>query len=386
MPEEAGPGQLRRISVSGTPRERGQAYGEQARDLIHRSIEGYRGVFEHYRGWQWSDAVRHAAPYARAIEEFHPPSMAEIRGIAEGSGTSEGDILALNVRSELMFAGAAQDPARRSRCCGECTSFAVIPPATGDCGYLAQNWDWLEFARDTIMLLEVRRQGGGPDYVTLVEAGLLAKTGHNSAGLALCTNTLVSTRDGGRPGAPYHIVLRALLDAENLGSAIGVIMDAQKALSANYMLAHADGLAVNVEVVAGGSDAVRVTTPEHGVLVHSNHFLHPDFAPLDAHLAVSPSTLLRRYSAADRLDGEDLGLADVTAATTDHRNHPIGVCTHGDPGDADTERYVTVASVVYDLGSGSMFAAAGNPCTTSHTLVSTGGLLAQPARAAAVVD
>ncbi len=366
---------LRRITVSGTPRERGRSYGSQARAEISRSIEGYRMAFGHYRGWSWAEAVRRAAAYAEAIEEFHPPSMEEIRGIAEGSGTDTEDILALNVRSELMFAGPDAPPSRRSRCCTECTSFAVLPPATRDRGYLAQNWDWLPFSERTTVLLEVCRPDGNPGYVTLVEAGLLAKSGHNSAGLALCTNTLVSARDTGQPGVPYHILLRALLDAKNLGDAVGVIMDAQKALSGNFMLAHADGLAINVEASAGGADAVRTQLPEQGILVHSNHFLHPDLAKLDAHLASSPNTLLRLYSASSRLQQQDLALNDVIAATTDHRNHPAGVCGHGNPNDPDAERYMTIGSVIYELATQSMFVAAGNPCTAQHTLVSTGGQL-----------
>jgi len=37
-----------RIRVSGPPRQRGWAYGEQARDRIHRSVAGYRQAFAHW--------------------------------------------------------------------------------------------------------------------------------------------------------------------------------------------------------------------------------------------------------------------------------------------------------------------------------------------------
>ena len=50
---------------------------------------------------------------------------------------------------------------------------------------------------------EVRRKDG-PDYATVVEAGMVAKIGFNAAGLGLCTNTLVSARDAGRRGVPYR--------------------------------------------------------------------------------------------------------------------------------------------------------------------------------------
>jgi isopenicillin-N N-acyltransferase-like protein len=57
-------------------------------------------------------------------------------------------------------------------------------------------------------VLEVR-QDEGPDFVTVVEAGLLAKTGMNAAGLGLVTNALVTDADVGEPGLPYHVLLRA---------------------------------------------------------------------------------------------------------------------------------------------------------------------------------
>ena len=37
-------------------------------------------------------------------------------------------------------------------------------------------------------------QDDGPDFVTVVEAGLLAKTGMNSSGIGLATNALVTDR------------------------------------------------------------------------------------------------------------------------------------------------------------------------------------------------
>jgi hypothetical protein len=74
---------------------------------------------------------------------------------------------------------------------------AVLPGASEN-GHtlLGQNWDWLIHAWETTVVLE-SEQDQGPNFVTVVEAGLLAKTGMNAAGLGLVTNTLVSDRDIG---------------------------------------------------------------------------------------------------------------------------------------------------------------------------------------------
>ena len=54
----------------------------------------------------------------------------------------------------------------------------------------------------------------------MVEAGLLAKTGMNAAGLGLVTNALVTDADVGEPGLPYHVLLRAVLDCGTVTEAL----------------------------------------------------------------------------------------------------------------------------------------------------------------------
>ena len=48
-------------------------------------------------------------------------------------------------------------------------------------------------------------------FVTLCEAGTLAKIGLNDAGLGVCLNLLRSSEDGGHDGTPIHILLRQVL-------------------------------------------------------------------------------------------------------------------------------------------------------------------------------
>src|SRR5690606_23325984 len=144
----------------------------------------------------------------------------------------------------------------------ECSSFAVLPEASAN-GHtvVGQNWDWVPFAEETVVMVVAQRDDG-PDFVTIAEAGHVAKVGVNAAGLGVCTNTLVGTLDDGRPGVPYHVLLRVLLDAESMSGAMSVLYGPDRAFSANYLIAHADGLAANVETVPGGSAGVQVTLPD----------------------------------------------------------------------------------------------------------------------------
>ncbi len=168
-----------------------------------------------------------------------------MRGIAEGAGAPFEDVLAINVRTEVMFAASVRQAV------GGCSGFAALPEAAGDGHTLVgRNWDWLLHAFDTVVVLETRRDDG-PDFATVVEAGLLAKTGLSSAGIGLVTNALVSSDDAGRPSVPYHVVLRAILDAETISDALAAIRRGSRSSSANYLVAYEDGVAVDVEATPG---------------------------------------------------------------------------------------------------------------------------------------
>src|SRR3954454_15369002 len=224
-----------RIAVAGDARERGRQYGEEARERVRRSVAAYDEVFAHVAGWDGAKVRAEAARFRAPIAAHGAKYLEEIRGIADGAGVDELDVLAINVRTEIMFAATARDAEARRRLPPECSSFAVLGSRTGDGGMLVgQNWDWLAHAFDTTVVLEAR-QDDGPDYVTIVEAGLLAKAGMNSAGVALVTNALVSDSDTGKPGVPYHVLLRSILDAESVSGALEAIQRGTRASSANYL-------------------------------------------------------------------------------------------------------------------------------------------------------
>lgn len=362
-----------RVAVRGTPRERGVQYGQLARQRILRSVEAYEQVFAHYAGWDWPKVRSTALRYLDAIGEFRPAVVEEMRGIADGAGLDMDDVVALNVRSEIMFAsGVGGSGPMSSALANECSSFAVLPEVALTGHTLAgQNWDWLLHGRETVVLLEVARDDG-PEYTTVVEAGLLAKTGLNDAGVAVCTNTLVSYLDEGKTGVPYHVLLRSLLDAESISDAVAMVFAADKALSANYLLADVDGLAADIEVVPGGADSVRVLMPQSGFVAHTNHFVASDFERSDARVATSPGSLFRlhRLQTALAQEAPAITVESLEKMLSDHRNAPVGICCHGDERLPESERFATIVSVIYDLDAREIHATAGTPC--AHPFVVSG--------------
>jgi isopenicillin-N N-acyltransferase-like protein len=204
--------------------------------------------------------------------------------------------------------------------------------------------------------------------VTVVEAGLLAKTGMNSSGIGLVTNALVCDRDRGEPGVPYHVALRGILDAENVSDALAALQRCVRSSSANYLVAAADGLAVNVEAVPGDFSALHLTFPSDGVLLHTNHFVSPAFDGTDVSLWLMPDSPFRleRIAAAVRAANDPLRLEDFAGFLADHANHPSGVCCHPDPRSDVLDQGTTVASVLMDLDAKRMWIADGHPCTAPY--------------------
>ncbi len=353
-----------RIAVRGTPARRGQQYGRLAARCIHRCIAAYRDVFEHRAGLKWHAAVTHARTFVGEIEMFAPDAIEEMRGIADGAVVPFDAILVLNCRSELMFAAARSNGETPP---GECTSFAVTPDASSN-GHtlLGQNWDWVPFARDVCVLLDVQREDK-PSFATIVEAGMLAKVGVNAAGFGLCTNTLVSERDAQSKGVPYHVMLRALLDAESVDDASRILGSAQRALSANYLVADRSGRAMNFETIAGGNAQIHVTGPHGGLITHANHFLCAEFAAIDAYVAKSPHSLTRLAEMRRALSTNDsLSVRRLQGILRGHAYAPNGICSHPDPAANPLYARTTVASMVADLTAGVLWFTDGPPCASAY--------------------
>jgi isopenicillin-N N-acyltransferase-like protein len=370
------------VRVSGPPRERGRQYGEAARERVRISIDAYRDVFAHYAGWDWEKVTDEALRYMEPVRAFDERYLQEMQGLAEGADVAFDDVLAINARTEIMFAAKARAAEAQARTPAECTSFAVLPEAS-ESGHtlIGQNWDWLLHSFDTCVVLEVR-QDDGPDFVTVVEAGLLAKTGMNSSGIGLCANALVSDADRGAPGVPFHLLLRGILDAENLSDALAALQRGFRSSSANYLVAHRDAIAVDVEAATGDFARLFLLFPNGGVLTHTNHFLSPSFDGKDVSLWVMPDSPFRLERIRSHISaaGGALSVETFQSALADHANYPSGVCCHPDARDAVPDQGATVASILMDLDERRMWLSEGQPCSHPYRVLEYGDFLSKPSR------
>lgn len=355
---------LPRILVTGSSRERGRQLGEAASDRIYRAHGAYREIFEYYGKLDWSRACAIGRQYREAIREFDPRYIEEMQGIAEGTGLEEDDLLALNARTEILARLAFERPELRLR--GECTSFGFFPRSSdAEPTLIGQNWDWLDLTRESLIVLEAE-PNDGPSFVTIVEAGLLAKCGMNAAGVGLATNALLSEADRGAVGVPYHVLLRAVLDSTSVVQAIARLQGCIRASSANYLIGQAPGVGVNVEATAGDCRHLAFSEPQDGLLLHTNHFIESSLHGSDMSLWDSPDSVTRLARLRQLLgfDGASRTAETLKLAVMDHAQFPTSICTHVQEDAPRPERWATLASVIFDLPHRRIWLASGNPCQT----------------------
>jgi isopenicillin-N N-acyltransferase like protein len=336
------------LLTGGDPRERGRQHGELARDRVALSVARYLERFRHFAGLS-PDAVRaRAAAFAPLIEAYDAELLEEIAGVAEGAGFAIEELLAVNCRSEIMFGTPLP----------ECTAFGLQPDVTADGHvYVGQNWDWAPDIKETLILLIIE-QAPKPTVVLLDEAGMIGRMGFNSAGIGLATNTLISEQ--WQLGVPYNVLLRGILNEATLADAIGAVVRPTRALSANYLIADADGQTIDIEASPVHIDHL---VPQAGIITHGNHFDGARLSGRDLSLERFPDSLYRSCRLRDRLAARagNLTIGDMQEALRDRFGKPHAIARDADPDQERFDQLETVASIIIDVTERRFVLAGGAP-------------------------
>jgi isopenicillin-N N-acyltransferase-like protein len=356
---------IRLIEITGNARQRGQQYGEAAREQIGKSIAVYKDVAAHTTTLSWHEIQERARLWMPVIDGYFPGILDEVRGIAEGSNHAFEEILALNGRTELTYGTPAAPEEKEG-----CSSFAITAEASGDGHvYCGQNWDWLSGVKETVVIVRVH-QPPKPTIIMQVEAGQVGRHGANSTGLALCANGL-GRQFGASNGVPSPYIRRRVLDSADMNDALEAIFNSTQNGCTNLLLTHKDGVAISIETTPARHAWMY---PTDGVLVHTNHFLalvppqiaetyRPTYSVDSVYRLTQIQRVLKRAKA-QKTPKKMRGL--IIAALRDHFSMPDSVCAHPKESVPPHERYQTVASCIMDLTSGEYYLAPGLPCENEY--------------------
>lgn len=355
------------ISVTGPPEQAGAAYGQAAQDEVGGNLDVYLRRFHDQAGLDRAAVAAAGEAFRDATAAHHPRIAAMLDGVAAGAGVAPAEIYALNARTELLYGRVSPEQEG-------CTAIGVLGTrtATGNL-LLAQNWDWHPDQRDAMLLLRTTDERGHT-VLTLAEAGMLAKTGLNSAGLGQCLTMLACDRDGRTdpPGVPYHVLARATLEADSLTWATRAACRSPRNASINLLFGQAGdpaygdpaigGEMIDLELLPG--DVGRLH-PVDGMVTHANHLeavpgvhdVQKDWGGSSLFRAARARRLLAETVAAGKTSVDDLA-----AVLRDHASFPHAICRHVDERDPPLERSQTVFSILLDLDARRFGIAAGPPC------------------------
>ena len=389
-----------------TAHQRGQIYGREAHNRIQHSVVTYARLFAAC-GIDWASACERATRFVPVIEAVDADLMAELQGMAQGSGQTLGSLLALNCRTEILPATFFTDQPQLAHAAlaanraaglpdwladapwdgalndGECTAMGVTAAAsqTGQ-AWLAQNWDWMGRQRQALVVLHTQGPSG-QSITTLTEAGMLAKIGINQSGLALGLNILRSVRDGSRLGVPVHVLLRHLLDCDSVAHARARLQALQTDLglgfgaASNVPCADAHGQVACFEVSPAGWAELA---PTDGVVVHTNHFVCESLVHEQAPVGAGLSSHSRLHTARQYGLEVPIGRADLERFLRDESDGFLSICRSPDPSVPPESRVESVAGIVMQTAPVAMWVACDVPSRVAFEAVP----LAKPAKLPAI--
>lgn len=350
-----------------TPRARGHQHGEQARDAIILSRDLYAEYFGETLGLPWSRVSELAELWIPSTVAAAPDLLEEMSGIADASGLSLAEVLALNGRGEIVydatFASMDHEP-------DGCTSFSLAGAATSTGHtYAGQNWDWYSSVEPTLAAVRIVQEGK-PTIIMQTEAGQVGRQGANSAGIAVNANGL-GGRFGRSVGVLQSVIRRLILESTTVYDAVRVPFVQRQHIAANLLLTYRDGFSIDLETTPQGH-CWRFA--DRGVLTHSNHYqlevpaaIADDYRPFWPDSVYRDRLLLESLSSPQVQDGE--ALEAIKASLSSTFGAPYGVASVGRPPAPGRAYSRTIASSIVDLTTGDYHLALGLPTPDSYTLL-----------------
>lgn len=285
------------------------------------------------------------ARYRAVTVEHLPWIVEELDGAAESAGV---DPLA-------VFAASVEELAPAEAPTG-CSDIVVTGARTADGHLLVGHTNDL-YAEDEAGIVAIEWRVPGEPVVFTLGSGPWISVGWNDAGLSVTGNE-VSPNDE-RVGIPRLLQIRDVVARRTLEDAIVACLQPARASAYNWVLAHADGSAANVE--ASATSAGTDEPGEDGFLVHTNHYAREDMLAFERR--DDPGDSCTRLGRARELaDGRGFTVGSLWKALADHDNAPDSICRHGEGGPKTVK---TVFWCVTDVTAGEITYGRGNPCDSA---------------------
>jgi predicted choloylglycine hydrolase len=367
-------GEMKVLSIGGTPRERGRAIGESLRDDINTVLAKYRSSVEPGRGYsanKYFMALDAYSQHLAAAQKWTPGLVEEIWGLAEGASIAKEDAFRLQLLDEDWFFDAYHY-ATRPEVRDKCTAFGIV----GDSTYAGQNMDIPSLVDGHQVLLRIEYPDSDLESLIFTYAGMNCLVGMNNSPLGVTCNTLMQL-GGCADGLPVSFIARTILEKTSFDEAAVFLKSVKHASGQNYLLS-TRGQVGSFE--CSPNQVTEYKPREDGSRVcHTNHPLANDdtdsFEALkkshpDGGWARDDNTRSRFSSIASRtLDCADTpGLDELKAALAakDDPSHPV--CRDYSTNTEASVIAFTAGSMIYEYAEESSFHLAAGPPSESEFL------------------
>jgi isopenicillin-N N-acyltransferase-like protein len=341
------------IHAEGGPYEMGYMYGRKCAEVIRAAIETNYSITQFYTGLSPGQCLQNVQRFLPTLREQVPELCEEMKGIADGSNVSYGDIVVLNFHSRDIVKG--------------CTIFYVGRENTADGRAITgQTIDWTPLLKPFYHVVHLKPEKG-PEVVQFTLAGILGLAGRNNRGLNVSTSILLTSEEI-QLGVPPYLLLRLAMQQESLDSAVEVLKNKKRASPFNYVFSDNSGRMCNVEA---GPDFFFEDQNEGSLFyVHTNHCLQEKIKPIDVYAeATKSSETLTRYSRMRDLlevsthqDGKKVAVEDIFPLLKDHQNYPDSICRHPREDAPPEGKMSTVGAIVSRENEDGLWIIWGNPC------------------------
>ena len=349
---------LKIVDAKGTWLEIGRQYGEACSEDIKKNIDVYIKAMGSVHKADKKAILAMAQKFVKSVEEYAPECLDEMKGIAEGAKVSFEEVFFLTASCELEC--------YYSLLAGGCTSFACSGEATKNGETIVgQNLDWIPGMEFAILRAQPTE---GPKSLLISWTGGLAIVGINSAGLGHQANLLLSPTAYG-VGVPFLVLHQKILQQKNMADTIGVIFNATRTGSWNYLMASAEGDIVDVEAT---KDDIDCLFPEMGIITHANCHLTERFKHLDKVGTLLPDAYLRaeRLKTLMKRHHGELSVEVMKKLMQDHNDYPDSICRHDDVTGSPDLYFSTKTALISVPSEGKMYITNGCPCENEHVVYS----------------
>ena len=286
--------------------------------------------------------------YRVATLEHLPWIVEELDGAAEGAGLDPLAVFAASIE-ELA-------PAEAPTGCSD----VVVTGARTAAGHLLVAHTNDLCAEDESEIVAIEWRVPGEPVVLTLGSGPWISVGWNDAGLSVTGNE-VSPNDE-RVGIPRLLQVRDVLSRRTLAEAVDATLHPSRSSAYNWVLAHAEGSAVNIEASAtsAGTDE-----PGGGFLVHTNHYARKDMRRFERS-GDYESSCARLERARELAEGDGFTVAGLREVLSDHENGENAICRHAD----EPKAVKTVFWCIADVTAGEITYGRGNPCDSEAQVYS----------------